>query len=210
MWVEASIPSAAGGDGDDEASLGGGSLSRDQAVAALTDMFGEALVKALQDDQWKVRRAVACMVSGLAMPRVTHEYAAADCHKQTSVPQLAGWGVTQFCTIAAAQTRLDAMETVAGRSADPSVAASSGSMLVQAMSHVPSAGWGEKNFQVGRLCASCVVCGLFEGVLWGELGMEVGRWMREAWCAVTLRLIVLPQSSQPRAAGHGQAVRNLA
>eukprot|EP00198_Chlamydomonas_reinhardtii_P006227 XP_001695563.1 microtubule associated protein [Chlamydomonas reinhardtii] len=89
---------AAGGDGDDEASLGGGSLSRDQAVAALTDMFGEALVKALQDDQWK--------------------------------------------------TRLDAMETVAGRSADPSVAASSGSMLVQAMSHVPSAGWGEKNFQV--------------------------------------------------------------
>ncbi|KAG2440105.1 hypothetical protein HXX76_004219 [Chlamydomonas incerta] len=89
---------AAGGEGEDEASLSGGTLSRDQAVAALTDMFGEALVTALQDEQWK--------------------------------------------------TRLDAMETVAARSADPAVAAASGSMLVQAMSHVPSTGWGEKNFQV--------------------------------------------------------------
>ncbi len=46
------------------------------------------------------------------------------------------------------------METVASRSADPSVAAASGNMLVQAMSHLPSAGWGEKNFQVsgGRGC----------------------------------------------------------
>ncbi|KXZ46795.1 TOG1 protein [Gonium pectorale] len=88
---------AGGGDGgEDEATLSGGTLSRDQAVAALTDLFGEATVTQLQDEQWKVR--------------------------------------------------LDAIERVVARAGEPSVAASSGSMLVQAVSHVP--GWGEKNFQV--------------------------------------------------------------
>lgn len=38
------------------------------------------------------------------------------------------------------------MEMVLARASDPSVTASSGSGLVQAMSHLP--GWGEKNFQV--------------------------------------------------------------
>ncbi|PNH12606.1 Protein MOR1 [Tetrabaena socialis] len=92
----ASKKAAAGGDADDEASLGGGAMSRDQAVAALTDLMGEATVKELQDEQWKIR--------------------------------------------------LDAMERVASRAGEPATAASSGSMLVQAMSHLP--GWGEKNFQV--------------------------------------------------------------
>ncbi|KAG2491479.1 hypothetical protein HYH03_010264 [Edaphochlamys debaryana] len=44
------------------------------------------------------------------------------------------------------KVRLDAMEKVVARVGEGDTAASSGSMLVQAMSHVP--GWGEKNFQV--------------------------------------------------------------
>ncbi|GLC42611.1 hypothetical protein PLESTB_001118900 [Pleodorina starrii] len=87
---------AGGGDGDDEASLAAGTLSRDQAVAALTDLVGEGTVKELQDDQWKVR--------------------------------------------------LDAMERLVSFVGEPGVAASNGSTIVQAVSHVP--GWGEKNFQV--------------------------------------------------------------
>ncbi|GIL58886.1 hypothetical protein Vafri_13702 [Volvox africanus] len=85
-----------GGDGDDDASLAAGTLSRDQAVAALTDLLGEATVKELQDDQWKVR--------------------------------------------------LDAMERLVAFVGESGVAASNGSTLIQAVSHVP--GWGEKNFQV--------------------------------------------------------------
>lgn len=53
----ANVHAHAGGDGgDDEASLSAGTLSKDQAVALLMDLVGEAKVKELQDEQWKVRR----------------------------------------------------------------------------------------------------------------------------------------------------------
>ncbi|GFH15506.1 protein MOR1 [Haematococcus lacustris] len=82
-------------DDDDEASLAAGSMSRDEAVAKLGDLIGEAAIKQLKDEQWKAR--------------------------------------------------LEAMDSLAARAAEGSLAASC-TVVVQAMGHLP--GWSEKNFQV--------------------------------------------------------------
>ncbi|GFH15735.1 protein MOR1, partial [Haematococcus lacustris] len=82
-------------DDDDEASLAAGSMSRDEAVAKLGDLIGEAAIKQLKDEQWKAR--------------------------------------------------LEAMDSLAARAAEGSLAASC-TVVVQAMAHLP--GWSEKNFQV--------------------------------------------------------------
>lgn len=61
---------------EDEATLASGSLSKDEAFARFTDMFGESTVKALQDDQWKVSWRVGQTAAPsvqslhLAFPRV--------------------------------------------------------------------------------------------------------------------------------------------
>lgn len=52
-------------DPEDEASLASGTFSRDDAIAAMTAMFDESLVKQLQDAQWKVRSWILHTVSHL-------------------------------------------------------------------------------------------------------------------------------------------------
>jgi hypothetical protein len=39
---------------EDEATVASQTLSKDEALVKLTELFGEAAVKGLQDDQWKV------------------------------------------------------------------------------------------------------------------------------------------------------------
>lgn len=43
---------------EDEGTLSMGTFSKEEAVAQLTALFGEATVAELQDDQWKVQSLV--------------------------------------------------------------------------------------------------------------------------------------------------------
>ncbi|EFJ44246.1 microtubule organizing protein mora [Volvox carteri f. nagariensis] len=89
---------ASGGDGDDEASLASGSLSRDQAVQALTDLVGEATVKELQDEQWKVRLdAMERLVAFVGEPGVA---AANGSTIVQSVSHVPGWAEKNFQVMA--------------------------------------------------------------------------------------------------------------
>eukprot|EP00967_Tisochrysis_lutea_P061870 scaffold79348_cov34-Tisochrysis_lutea.AAC.1 len=160
-------------DVEDEAAVASQTLSRDEALVRLSELFGEAAVKGLQDDQWKVRAGTLHRRCGhsLCVCRAQQRFLPVSEHVLLSV--LCYFCCRGFCLnwmqwswwrdnisylpvadpvllfvlrcIFATQSRLDTMEVVVGRVQEGSMGEHC-STLVQAMAHLP--GWAEKNFQV--------------------------------------------------------------